>query len=58
MMKVSPIMSNSSSTHPVIYTGSPENRWLGHWASIRHRIVSRRAARVKLEENRSNSRRC
>lgn len=56
MMKVVPKISRSSSPADVVHSGSPENRWLGHWASIRHRIVSRRTARVMLEENRSSAR--
>lgn len=56
IMKVSPKMSSSSSPAPVVYTGSPESRWRGHWASIRHRMVTRRAAGVKMEKDRSNSR--
>lgn len=53
MIKVIPKISRSSSPVDVVHNRSPENRWLCHWVSIRHRIVSRRAARVKLEENRS-----
>ena len=52
MMTVTPVMSSSSSTATVVSTGSPENTWLGHWARIRLRIISRRTARVKEEENR------
>ena len=52
MMAVTPVMSSSSSTATVVSTGSPENTWLGHWARIRLRIISRRTARVKEEENR------
>ena len=52
MMNVTPMMSSSSSTATVVSTGSPENNWLGHWARIRLRMISRRTARVKVEENR------
>ena len=52
MMTVTPVMSSSSSTATVVSTGSPENSWLGHWARIRLRTISRRTARVKEEENR------
>ena len=52
MMTVTPMMSSSSSTATVVSTGSPENTWLDHWARIRLRIISRRTARVKEEENR------
>ena len=52
MMIVTPVMSSSSSTATVVSTGSPENNWLGHWARIRLRMISRRTARVKVEENR------
>ena len=52
MMTVTPVMSSSSSTATVVSTGSPENSWLGHWARIRLRMVSRRSARVKEEEDR------
>ena len=52
MMTVTPVMSSSSSTATVVSTGSPENTCLGHWARIRLRMVSRRTARVKEEENR------
>ena len=52
MMAVTPVMSSSSSTATVVSTGSPENTWLGHWARLRLRIISRRTARVKMEENR------
>ena len=51
MMTVTPVMSSSSSTATVVSTGSPENTWLGHWARIRLRMISRRTARVKMEEN-------
>ena len=51
MMTMTPVMS-SSSTATVVSTGSPENTWLGWWARIRLRMVSRRTARVKVEENR------
>ena len=51
MMTVTPVMSSSSSTATVGSTGSPENTWLGHWARIRLRTISR-TARVKEEENR------
>ena len=51
MMAVTPVM-NSSSTATVVSMGSPENTWLGHWARLRLRIISRRTARVKVEENR------
>ena len=51
MMTVTPVM-NSSSTATVVSTGSPENNWLGHWARLRLRIISRRTASVKVEENR------
>ena len=47
MMTVTPVMSSSSSTATVVSTGSPENTWLGHWARIRLRMVSRRTARDK-----------
>ena len=57
MMAVTPVMSSSSSTATVVSTGSPENTWLGHWAMIRPRMVSRRTARVTEEENRLDSRR-
>ena len=57
MMTVTPVMSSSSSTATVVSTGSPENTCLGHWARIRLRIVSRRTAGVKVEENRLDSRR-
>ena len=50
MMTVTPVVSSSSSTATVVSTGSPENTWLGHWARIRLRMVSRRTARIK--ENR------
>ena len=52
MMTVTPVMSSSSSTATVVNTGSPENTRLGHRARIRLRMVSRRTARVKVEENR------
>ena len=52
MMTVTAVMSSSSSTATVVSPGSPENTWLGHWARIRLRMVSRRTARVKQEENR------
>ena len=52
MMTVTPVMNNSSSTATVVSTGSPENTWLGHWARIRLRTISRRTARVKEEEDR------
>ena len=42
MMTVTPVMSSSSSTVTVVSPGSPENTWLGHWARIRLRMVSRR----------------
>ena len=57
MMTVTPVMSSSSSTATVVSSGSPENTWLGHWARSRLRIISRRTARVKEEENRLDSRR-
>ena len=50
MMTVTPVMSSSSSTATVVNTGSPENTRLGHQARIRLRIISRRTARVKVEE--------
>ena len=52
MMAVTPVMSSSSSTATVVSMGSPENTWLGHWPRIRLRMVSRRTARVKVEDNR------
>ena len=52
MMTVTPVMSSSSSTATVVSPGSPENTWLGHWARIRLRMVSRRTARIKEEKNR------
>ena len=52
MMTVTPVMSSSSSTATVVSTGSPENTHVGHWAKIRLRMLSRRTARVKEEENR------
>ena len=52
MMTVTPMMSSSSSTATVVSMGSPENTWLGHWARIRLRMVSRRTAGVKVKENR------
>ena len=55
MMTVTPVMSSSSSTATVVSMGSPENTWLGHWARSRLRMVSRRTARVKEEENRLDS---
>ena len=55
MMAVTPVMSSSSSTAPVVSTGSPENTWLGHRARITLRMVSRRTARVKVEKNRLDS---
>ena len=56
MMTVTPVMSISSSIATVVSPGSPENTWLGHWARITLRMVSRRTARVKVEENRLDSR--
>ena len=56
MMTVTPVMSSSSSTATVVSTGSPENTWLGHWARIRLRTISRRTARVKEEEDRLDPR--
>jgi len=55
MMTVTPVMSSSSSTATVVSPGSPENTWLDHWARSRLRMVSRRTARVKEEENRLDS---
>ena len=55
MMTVTPVMSSSSSTATVVSTGSPENTRVGHWAKIRLRMLSRRTARVKEEENRLDS---
>ena len=52
MMAVTPVMSSSSSTATVVSAGSPENTRLGHWARTRLRMLSRRTARVKEEENR------
>ena len=52
MMTVIPVVSSRSSTATVVSTGSPENTWLGHWARIRLRMVSRRTARIKEEKNR------
>ena len=52
MMTVTLAMSSSNSTATAVSTGSPENTWLGHWARIRLRMVSRRTARVKVEEYR------
>ena len=52
LMTLTPVMSSSSSTATVVSTGSPENTWLGHWARITIRMVSRRTARVKVKENR------
>ena len=49
MMTVTPVMSSSSSTVTVVSPGSPENNWLDHWARITLRMVSRRTARVKVE---------
>ena len=49
MMTVTPVVSSSSSTATVVSMGSPENTWLGHWARTRLRIISRRTARVKVE---------
>ena len=49
MMTVTPVMSSSSSTATVVSPGSPENNWLDHWARITLRMVSRRTARVKVE---------
>ena len=49
MMTVTPVMSSSSSTATVVSTGSPENTWLDHRYRIRLRIISRRTARVKVE---------
>ena len=49
MMTVTPVMSSSSSTATVVSTGSPENTWLDHQYRIRLRIISRRTARVKVE---------
>ena len=54
MMTVAPVMSRNSSTATAVSTGSPENTWLGHWARIRLRMVSRRTAGVKVEENRKD----
>ena len=51
MMTMTPVMSSSSSTATVVSPGSPENTRLGHWARTRLRIISRRTARVKEEEN-------
>ena len=51
MMAVTPMMS-SSSTATVVYTESPENTRLVNRARIRLRMLSRRTARVKVEENR------
>ena len=48
-MTVTPVMSSSSSTATVVSPGSPENTWLDHWARITLRMVSRRTARVKVE---------
>ena len=50
MMTVTPVVSSSSSTATVVSPGSPENTRLGHRARIRLRIISRRTARVKVEE--------
>ena len=52
MMTVTPVMSSSSSTATGVSTGSPENTWLGHQARTRLRMVSRRTAKVKEEEDR------
>ena len=52
MMTVTPTMSSSSSTATAVSMGSPENTWVGHWARIRLRMVSRRTAGVKVEEYR------
>ena len=52
MMTVTPVMSSSSSTATVVSPGSPENTRLGHWAKIRLRMLSKRTAGVKEEENR------
>ena len=52
MMTVTPVVSSSSSTATVVSMGSPENTWLGHWARIRLRMVSRRTARIKEKKNR------
>ena len=49
MMTVTPVMSSSSSRATVVSTGSPENTWLDQWYRIRLRIISRRTARVKVE---------
>ena len=49
MMTVTPVMSSSSSTATVVSTGSPENTWVDHRYRIRLRIISRRTARVKVE---------
>ena len=54
MMAVTPVMSSSSSTATVVSTGFPENTWLGHWARIRLRMVSRRTTRVKVKSYLSN----
>ena len=54
-MTVTPAMSSSSSTATAVSTGSPENTWVGHRARIRLRMVSRRTAGVKVEENRLDS---
>ena len=55
MMTVTPVMSSSSSTATVVSMGSPENTRLGHGARTRLRMLSRRTARVKEEENRLDS---
>ena len=52
MMTVTPVVSSSSSTATVVSMGSPENTWLGHWARIRLRMISRRTARVKEKKYR------
>ena len=55
MMAVTPVMSSSSSTATVVSMGSPENTWLGHWYTIRLKIISRTTTRVEVEENRTGS---
>ena len=52
MMTKTPVTSSRSSTATAVSTGSPENTWVGHWARIRLRMVSRRTEGVKVEENR------
>ena len=52
MITITPVMSSSSSTATVVSMGSPENTRLGHGARTRLRMLSRRTARVKEEENR------